>query len=47
MAIAQQMFAFQFDIRVRRIINTVFIRINIAKASKKPSFLKYTNAGRY
>lgn len=39
------MFAFQFDITVRRIINTVFI--SIAKASKKPSFLKHTNAERY
>jgi len=41
----QQVFAFQFDITVRRIINTVFI--SIAKASKKPSFQKYMNAGRY
>lgn len=47
MARAQQMFAFQFDITLRRIINTAFIRISIAKASKKPSFLKYMNAGRY
>lgn len=41
------MFAFQFDIIVRRIMNTVFIRKSMAKASKKPSFLKYINAGRY
>lgn len=41
------MFAFQFDITVRRMIHTVFIRINIAKASKKASLLKYMNAGKY
>lgn len=41
------MFAFEFDITVRKIINSVFIRISIAKASREPSFLKYINAGRY
>lgn len=41
------MFAFQSDIIVRRIMNTVFIRKSIAKASKKLLFLKYMNTGRY
>lgn len=37
-AIAQQMFAFQSDIKVRRIMNTVFIRKSMAKASKSHHF---------